>query len=80
MSKKNKCENVKILLEIEKNIIKRHINRHKWFNGIKNENEAICDFVKKYAWLMKEVFCESCCSKKDQCSLLKDVIKRNQKP
>jgi len=49
------CESDEELTKIELNIIKRHINNHKWYNGIPTYSEAIEDFLNKYDWVIKEI-------------------------
>ena len=54
------CSKLVQLLKVQKEIIERHIDEHKWFNHIPDKNKAITDFIEKYSWLMKEVYCEVC--------------------
>ena len=51
----HECESDDELTEIELNIIKRHIKDHKWFHNIPTYSEAITDFLKRYAWIIKEL-------------------------
>ena len=46
------CTHLKDFLEAEMLIVKRHIDEHKWFLHIEDKNEAIDDFIKKYAWII----------------------------
>jgi hypothetical protein len=74
MSNLDFCDRVKDLLQVESRVIKRHIDRHKWFQHIRDKNEAVKDFIEKYGWLMREVYCENMCSKKDTCKVYKKVM------
>lgn len=75
MSNKIKyCTNLKKLLSVECEIIKRHIDDHKWFNAIADKETAICDFIEKYAWLMREVYCGSVCEKRYECECAEEFI------
>ena len=76
---KDKCTNLQKLLEVEREVIERHIDMHKWCNHIENREEAICDFIKKYAWLMKEMYCGTQCDKKEECNLAKEFISKSKK-
>ena len=62
-----KCTNVKAILEAEREVIKAHLNRHKWYNHIKDEEAAIIDFIWKYAWLMREIYCGKLCKINQKC-------------
>ncbi len=68
-----KCTRIQDILKAEKSVILRHLDDHKWYNSIEDENSAIMDFVWKYAWLMREVFCGSVCSEKDCCEASKSI-------
>jgi hypothetical protein len=50
------CNHLKELLYAESHVITRHLSEHKWFQHIKNDDEAITDFIEKYGWLMREFF------------------------
>lgn len=65
--KVNYCTKLKSLLEEEKEIINKHIDYHKWCNKISDKNEAIMDFIKKYIWIIKEMYCFNVC--KEDCKL-----------
>ncbi len=62
-----RCTRIKDILDVERKVILSHLDKHKWFNHIADPNEAISDFVWKYAWLMREVFCGALCDGKDTC-------------
>jgi hypothetical protein len=75
------CKHVKHILDIERGVIQDHIAKHKWCNKFNTDNDAIVDFVHKYAWIMREVFCgvmckyreECCCSDEFQKVFLEDI-------
>ena len=62
-----KCTKLPDLLKVETRIIHEHISEHKWFNGIQNEDEAIIDFINKFGWLMRELYCEYICEERENC-------------
>jgi len=61
------CKHVKEILDIERELIIDHISKHRWCNKFDNDNEAVIDFVHKYAWLMREVFCGVMCQYRNDC-------------
>jgi hypothetical protein len=73
------CDQLKDLLHVEGKIIQRHIDRHKWFQHIPDKNAAVIDFVEKYGWLMREIYCENLCPKKGECHVFKTVVIPNSK-
>jgi len=64
---RNSCPEFNELLTAELPIIKKHLERHKWFKHIPDDNLAAVDFIKRYGWIMKELYCTSGCKKKDTC-------------
>lgn len=78
MSNSKYCNQLKNLLKIQTQIIEEHIDKHKWFNHIEDKNEAIVDFIDKYAWLMRQMFCEYICEKRDDCDLLKKEAQKDK--
>ena len=64
-----KCNRMKDIIGAELALVKRHINDYKWYNHIEDEEEAVVDFVRKYAWLMREVFCARICPDKLRCEV-----------
>lgn len=78
MENKNKlheCIKVVELLNIEKKVIERHIDEHKWLNHIKDSTEGMIDFIEKFGWIMKEMYCEGTCDKKDTCEIYQRICK-----
>jgi hypothetical protein len=68
-----KCTELDKLLKAEIDIIKKHLSRHKYFQHITDEQLATIDFAKKYGWIMKELFCINCCTKRNSCQHAKDL-------
>ncbi len=63
----NCCPELKDLITAEIPIVKKHLERHKWFKHIPDDNLAAIDFLERYGWIMKELYCTSGCKKKDTC-------------
>lgn len=61
------CQHVKDILAVERKIIEKHVDKHKWCNNIQGEDKAICDFARKFAWLMREIFCSYMCVERKHC-------------
>lgn len=63
----NRCNRVKEFCLEQMELIREHLNAHKWYNGIEHDEEAIVDFANKYAWIMREVYCSSICKLRCKC-------------
>ena len=67
------CRKTKDIIEAEREVIKRHLDRHKWFRHINDENQAVIDFVWSYAWLMMECYCGKLCKESKRCEFGKTI-------
>lgn len=79
------CNNCPNLMRFQTKIINRHIDEHKFFNRIDKTDDAVRDFVEKYGWLMREVFCQYICPNLEKCdvdieTLCFDSKRKNQHP
>lgn len=77
-NKYKSCTNIKKLLSVEMEIIRRHIDNHKWFNKISDKNEGVCDFVFKYGWLIQELYCGFSCPKRHKCECAERFLIENE--
>ena len=72
-----KCEHTSQVMSVEVDLIKKHIDEHKIYNHILTDDDAIIDFVDKYAWIMREAVCafctEDCTLRKDSTEPLSDI-------
>ena len=68
----NGCEKLQDILQIQLEIIQRHIDKHKWFRGIKNEDDAVLDFIDKYGFIMREFYCSRICDNRLDCEVARE--------
>lgn len=61
------CTHLRELNQAQTTIIKRHIDEHKWFAHIADEEEGKLDFILKFGWAMREVFCNYICGERSGC-------------
>lgn len=54
------CQNLKNLLEVEGRILYRNVEGHAWLNHIPDKRDAEQDFVNRFGWIMRELYCEMC--------------------
>ena len=69
------CVHLREILLEQREIITRHIDRHKWFNHIEDRQEATLDFIEKYGWIMREIYCDSACPDRHKCEYYAAKIK-----
>jgi hypothetical protein len=63
------CPHFIDFLNTQINVVNRHIDKHKWFNHIENKEDAVADFIEKYAWLMRDMYCEYICEHDTECDV-----------
>lgn len=71
-----KCDKVQEVMKVEVNLIKKHLDKHKSYNNILSDDDAIQDFVAKFAWIMREAVCAFCDN--EDCKIRKTEEKSEQ--
>jgi len=69
---KQGCKHINDIVNAQIPFIKRHLNKHKYFQHIADDNEAMADFIQKYGFAYREVYCEYVCKDKD-CDFYKNL-------
>lgn len=64
------CTNLKNLLFVERQVIEDNIDYHAWCNKIEDKTLAKVDFIDKYGWIMKTVYCKGVCPHSATCELI----------
>jgi len=68
------CIHLKELLAVQATIIRRNIKDHKWFLHIADEAEAKQDFIEKFGWIMRELYCGHACPDRHDCELAQQYL------
>ncbi len=68
------CTRMRDLLVVQKQIIERHIDEHKWFQHIPEKDEAISDFLQKFGWIMRELICGYICPERFNCKIAQKYL------
>ena len=74
----NSCRQLKKLLKAEKKVIKDHLDEHKWFNHIPDENVGMIDFIVKYGWIMREMYCGFACPDRSDCVIAQQFLSKEK--
>ncbi len=70
----NKCVHFQEILGIQRGIILKHLDPHKWFKHIEDDDDATADFVKIFGWIMREVYCGYACIDRFDCEMAKKYL------
>ncbi len=74
----DKCNHLIALMRVESDIIKKHIDTHKWFRHIEDYNDGVADFIENYGWLMREMYCGHVCEHRCDCQMAQQFHDKNQ--
>lgn len=50
-------------------VVKKHLDEHKYLRRIEDSNEALDSFIKDYGWLIREMYCSKICSVREDCEV-----------
>jgi hypothetical protein len=70
----DRCTHLRDLLGTQKTIIERHIDEHLWFQHIPDQEEGKGDFIEKFGWIMREVYCGFICCDRFDCVIAHDYL------
>ena len=70
----DRCTHLRELLGAQKTIIERHIAEHLWFQHIPDEEEGKGDFIEKFAWIMREIYCGFICCERFDCVIAHEYL------
>lgn len=63
------CTQFKDMMRVEAEVIEESISFHQYCNHFSNTDAAIADFLTKYGWLMRTMYCKCKCPYKQECDL-----------
>lgn len=55
-------------------LIKKHLDKHKWYNHILDNQQAKQDFLQKFDWIIKEIICLHTCQIRHSCSEAREFL------
>jgi len=67
------CTHLEDIVKSQIPFIKRHIQRHKYFQHIADDNDAMADFIQKYGFVFREMYCEYICKDNKECDFYKTL-------
>ena len=76
----SECKQLITFLTAEKRIIMKHLSDHKWFQHISDENLGVMDFIDKYGWIMREMYCGFACKNRFSCKIAQRFELDNAEP
>lgn len=77
MNTKHDCDHVKQFNQLQKEVMIKHLAKHKWYRHIQDDNEAIFSFINEFGGIMREVYCRTC-DHKENCAAYEELIERGK--
>jgi hypothetical protein len=60
----------------QKELINRHLDKHKWYRGISEKTEGMLDFISRYGEILREFFCDTACPNSTTCESYQTNFKK----
>ena len=54
-------------------VVKKHLDEHKYLRHIEDRNEALNSFIHDYGWLIRELYCTRICEKRFECKISSEL-------
>jgi hypothetical protein len=63
------CKHLKDFMQTQCEVIRRHLDEHKYLRKIGDTNVAVDSFIKDYGWLIRELYCTRICEIRKGCEI-----------
>ena len=67
------CQRLKDFMTAQLEVVRKHLDEHKYLRRIEDPNEALDSFIKDYGWLIREMYCSKICSIRDGCEIAAEM-------
>lgn len=54
-------------MQTQLEVVRRHLDEHKYLRHIDKKEEALSSFIEDYGWLIRELYCTRICEKRNEC-------------
>lgn len=63
------CQRLSEFMKAQLEVVRKHLDEHKYLRRIEDSNEALDSFIKDYGWLIREMYCSKICSMREGCEI-----------
>ena len=60
-------------MEAQLEVVRRHLDEHKYLRKIGDKDEALTSFINDYGWLIRELYCTKICELRDGCEIATEM-------
>lgn len=68
MSEK-KCKHLSAFMRTQLDVVRKHLDEHKYLRKISSRDEALNSFISDYGWLIRELYCTRICEHRAECEI-----------
>ena len=69
------CQRLSDFMKVQMDIIRKHLDEHKYLRKIEKTDDALHSFIHDYGWVIRELYCSHICSDKLECKIAIDIRK-----
>lgn len=73
LMKSESCQHLAEFMQTQMDVVKKHLDEHKYLRKIGDSNEALASFIADYGWLIRELYCTRICSMRDGCIIASEL-------
>ena len=63
------CKHLREFMQTQLEVVRKHLDEHKYLRRIDDKNEALDSFIRDYGWLIREMYCTKICEIRDGCEI-----------
>ena len=67
------CQHLSEFMRTQMDIVKKHLDEHKYLRKISDRNIALESFISDYGWLVREFYCTRICEEKCSCNIATEL-------
>lgn len=71
--KELKCKQLSKFIKTQFEVVKKHLDEHKYLRKIDDRNAALESFINDYGWLIRELYCTHICEDKENCEIADEM-------
>ena len=69
------CQHLSEFMQTQMEVVKKHLEEHKYLRKIGDSNEALDSFITDYGWLIRELYCTKSCESRISCCVALELNK-----
>lgn len=67
------CKELSKFMKTQLDVVKKHLDEHKYLRRIEDRDEALKSFIDDYGWLIRELYCTRICEFREDCEIASEL-------